>query len=155
MELTKKEAIELLKERYMTMSMCADKDYCAKQNAAIEMAIAALRMDYADIINRQKAEIEQLKVKNEILIKNADTAFQDGLNEAQDLYASHIRNEVKQEVIKEFVERLKEKFGIADCIVTVNNNDIDKLVNEMTERTESEDAGKRTYDDFMKSCKRL
>lgn len=110
MELTKKDAIELLKERYMTMSMCADKDYCAKQNAAIEMAIAALRMDYADIINRQKAEIEQLKVKNEILTKNADTAFQDGLNEAQDLYASQIRNEVRQEVIKEFIERLKAEF---------------------------------------------
>ena len=47
-------------------------------------------------------------MKNEILIKNADTAFQDGLNEAQDLYASQIRNEVKQEVIKEFVERLKK-----------------------------------------------
>lgn len=42
MELTKKEAIELLKERYMTMSMCSDNDYCVKQNAAIEMAIAAL-----------------------------------------------------------------------------------------------------------------
>lgn len=97
MEMTKKEAIELLNERHMTMSMCLDKDYCAKQNAAIAMAIAALRVDSADIINRQKAEIEQLKVKNEILIKNADTAFQDGLNEAQDLYASQIRNEVKQE----------------------------------------------------------
>ena len=154
MELTKKEAIELLKERYMTMSMCADKDYCAKQNAAIDMAIAALRMDYADIINRQKAEIEQLKAKNEILIKNADTAFQDGLNEAQDLYASRIRNEVKQEVIKEFVKRLKEKFGIADCIVTVDNNDIDKLAKEMTQ-TENEDVGKRIHDDFMKSCKHL
>ena len=108
MELTKEEAIELLSERYMTMSMCADKEYCAKQNAALDMAISALRVDSADIINRQKAEIEQLKVKNEILIKNAYTAFQDGLNEAQDLYASQIRNEVKQEAIKEFVERLKK-----------------------------------------------
>ena len=30
---------------------------------------------------------------------------------------------------------------------------IDSLVKEMTERTKSEDAGKRIYDDFMKSCK--
>ena len=93
-------------------------------------------------------------MKNEILIKNADTAFQDGLNEAQGLYALQIRNEVRREGIKEFAERLKEKFGMADCIVTVNNNDIDKLVNEMTE-TENEGTGKRIHDDFMKSCKRL
>ena len=57
MELTKKEAIELLSERYMTMSMCADKDYCAKQNAALDMAISALRVDSADIINRQKQRL--------------------------------------------------------------------------------------------------
>ena len=42
MEMTKKEAIELLNERHMTMSMCADKEYCTKQNAAIDMAISAL-----------------------------------------------------------------------------------------------------------------
>ena len=47
MELTKQEAIELLKERYMTMSMCADKDYCIKQNAALDMAISALSEDIA------------------------------------------------------------------------------------------------------------
>ena len=114
MELTKEEAIELLNERFMTMSMCLDSEYCAKQNAALDMAISALRVDSADIINRQKAEIEQLKVKNEILIKNADTAFQDGLNEAQGLYALQIRNEVKQEVIKEFVERLKDELRLDD-----------------------------------------
>lgn len=118
MELTKQEAIELLSERYMTMSMCADKDYCAKQNAALDIAIAALNTDFTteearNLINNQKAE-----------------------------------------GIKEFAERLKEKFGIADCIVTINNNDIDKLVNEMTEN-ENEYIRKRIHDDFMKSCKRL
>ena len=44
--------------------------------------------------------------------------------------------QIKSEAIKEFAERLKEKFGIADCIVTVNNNDIDDLVEEMTEENE-------------------
>lgn len=157
MELTKKEAIELLKERYMTMSMCVDKDYCIKQNAAIDMAISALSEDSADIITQQKAEIEQLKAKNEILIKNADTAFQDGLNEAQDLYASQIRNEVRQEVIKEFAEKFKEKISQGVCCGRLSfvetKNELDNIVKEMAERTKSEDAGKRIYDDFMKSCK--
>ena len=57
MELTKEEAIELLNERFMTMSMCLDGEYCAKQNAALDMAISALRVDSADIINRQKQRL--------------------------------------------------------------------------------------------------
>lgn len=61
-------------------------------------------------INRQKAEIERLKKQNDILSKNADTAFQDGLNEAQDLYAKQIKNEVKSEAIEEFAKRCKECF---------------------------------------------
>lgn len=68
MELTKEEAIELLNERFMTMSMCADKDYCAKQNAAITMAIYALKTDFGtkearNLINNQKAEIERLNLE--------------------------------------------------------------------------------------------
>lgn len=38
------------------------------------------------LINRQKAEIERLKKENAILSKNADTAFQDGLDENRDLF---------------------------------------------------------------------
>lgn len=60
-----------------------------------------------DLINRKKAKIEESK------------------------------DEIKTEAIKEFAERLKRKFGIADCIVTVDNNDIDNLVKEMT-RSEDE-----------------
>ena len=63
-----------------------------------------------DIINRQQAEIERLERENEILSINADTAFQDGLNEAQDLYAEQVKAEVKSEAIKEFAERLKEEW---------------------------------------------
>ena len=144
MELTKKEAIELLKERYMAMSMCLDREYCAKQNAAITMAISALNTDFVteearNLINNQKAEIERLTLELQIM-RGAANSFK-----------MH-HNTAKAEGIKEFTERLKERFGIADCIVTVNNNDIDKLVNEMAE-TKSEGAWKRIYDDFMKSCK--
>ena len=55
-----------------------------------------------DLITRQKAEIDRLKNENDILSKNADTAFQDGLNEAQDLYAEQVKAEIKSEAIKEF-----------------------------------------------------
>ena len=67
-------------------------------------------------IDTQHAEIERLKHrKTELQIRNQELQHE------------------KSEAIKEFAERLKEKFGIADCIVTVNNNDIDDLVEEMTE----------------------
>lgn len=76
-----------------------------------------LRRNALDLINRQQAEIERLKsmnqskldtihdlqAQNEILSKNADTAFQEGLNERRDLFEP----EIKAKVVKEFAERLK------------------------------------------------
>lgn len=73
-----------------------------------------------DLLKRQKTEIERLKSmnqakldcihdlqkKNEILSRNADTAFQDGLNERRDLFAP----EIKSEAYKEFAEKLKEEW---------------------------------------------
>ncbi len=59
-------------------------------------------------IAEQKAEIERLKADNVILSQNADTAFQDGLNEAQDLYAEQVKNEIKAEAIKGFAEKTNE-----------------------------------------------
>ena len=35
-------AIELLKERYMTVSMCLTSEECIKQNKALDLAISAL-----------------------------------------------------------------------------------------------------------------
>lgn len=73
-----------------------------------------------DLINRQKAELEKLK---------------DELHSAKIEISKHFdyMNEAKSEAIEEFATRLKEKFGIADCIVTVDNNDVDSIVKEMTE----------------------
>lgn len=73
-----------------------------------------------NLLKRQKTEIERLKSmnqakldcihdlqkENEILSRNADTAFQDGLNERRDLFAS----EIKAEAYKEFAEKAKENF---------------------------------------------
>ena len=87
------------------------------------------------LINRQTAEIERLKKKNKILIKNADTAFQDGLDENRALFKKEVEPEIRAETIKEFAERLKNylcldlREGIS--VVTIDN--IDNLVKEMTE----------------------
>lgn len=59
-----------------------------------------------DLINRQREEIERLQKGNKLLSENADTAFQDGLNEAQELYALQVEGEIKSEAIKDFAERL-------------------------------------------------
>ena len=66
-------------------------------------------------IERQQLEVERLKSmnqakldcihdlqrENEILSRNADTAFQDGLNEKRDLFEP----EIKSEAYKEFAEK--------------------------------------------------
>ena len=90
----------------------------------------ALLSDTIKLINRQKAEIERLENENKILSENADTAFQDGLNEAQDLYAEQIRREIRAEAIKEFAERLKTEMSFGRYIQV---DQIDNLVKEMTE----------------------
>ena len=72
---------------------------------------ANLNVEIIDLINRQHAEIERLNIENEILSINADTAFQDGLNEAQDLYAEQVKAEIKSEATKEFAYRLKEMWS--------------------------------------------
>lgn len=84
--------------------------------------------DLSKIIKNQKEEIVRLEYENEILSKNADTAFQDGLNEAQDLYAEQVKDEIKSEAIKEFAERLKKELGFGHYI---QPDQIDNLVKEM------------------------
>ena len=41
--MTREEAIALLSNRYIVVSMHADKDYCVKNNDAIDMAIKAIK----------------------------------------------------------------------------------------------------------------
>jgi hypothetical protein len=91
-----------------------------------------------DLINRQKAEIEKLKKENEILSRNADNAFQEGLNECRELFEP----EIKSEALKEFAERIKMSIK-ANVVETLCNDvkgvynaeyvidDIDNLLKEM------------------------
>lgn len=94
-----------------------------------------------EILNRQRAEIERLKKKNTILSKNADTAFQDGLNENRDLFKKEVEPEIRNEAIKKFAERLKgyaigENGSKEKAYFFVEVQDIDNLVKEMTEAQE-------------------
>ena len=58
-----------------------------------------LMKEAINLITRQQAEIKRLRRLNNILEKNADTAFQDGLNEAQDLYAKQIEKEIRLKTV--------------------------------------------------------
>lgn len=82
-----------------------------------------------DIINRQKKEIGRLKRKNTILSKNADTAFQDGLDENRDLFKKEVEPEIRNEAIKEFAKFLIEKSKDGKIFIS----DIPDYVKEMTE----------------------
>jgi hypothetical protein len=64
------------------------------------------------LINRYKAEIEDLEIKNEHLVC--------------------FLAEAREDAIKEFAERLKEKIRVMDRII-IYGEDIDNLVKEMTE----------------------
>ena len=146
MELTKEEAIELLNERFMTMSMCVDKEYCANQNAALDMAISALKTDFGtkesyNLINQQKAEIERLNLELQTMRGTANS------------FKMHY-NTARAEGIKEFVERLKEYSfysGMYGKVITIDI--VKQIAKEMPGEPKSEDAGNRIYDDFMKACK--
>lgn len=119
-------------------------DKCALQDECESNPFYSAIAKYAlDLLKRQKTEIERLKSmnqakldcihdlqnENEILSRNADTAFQDGLNERRDLFAP----EIKAEAYKEFAERLKSylllnKKGEMSVISFEN---VDNLLKEM------------------------
>ena len=83
-------------------------DLINRQDAEIE-ELKCKNSNLTSYLTSSKAEIERWKKENKILSKNADTAFQDGLNEAQDLYADQIRQEIKAEAYKEFAELAESK----------------------------------------------
>lgn len=103
-----------------------------------------------DIVEQQQAEIVRLKsmnqakldaihdlqAQNEILSRNADTAFQEGLNERRDLFEP----EIKAEAVKEFAEKLKSLIYINTNLLVYQCEEvesvIDGIVKEMVGETE-------------------
>ena len=91
-----------------------------------------LRDSVLDLINRQAAEIENLKIEIERL-KNQNTL----LLKKKCKNLNTARKIIKSEAIKEFVERLKKHSFVDNLSLdgkeTVYVDDIDNLVKEMTE----------------------
>ena len=75
-----------------------------------------------DLINRQQAEIEELKIENK------------SLRSASNCYKLHY-DEARTEAYKEFAERLKEEAQMADCFdsynMVVGTHFINNLLKEM------------------------
>lgn len=79
--MTENEAIEILEERYLTMSMCGDIEQCKRNNQAISSAVTALTeiqqyrvigtvkefKNYIDILNKTDAD-ELAKIIDEWLL---------------------------------------------------------------------------------------
>lgn len=103
-------ALECCNAEYNECEKCPFKNKVYCERHIIENAFDLINRQQAEIeicaetIKRQDKEIERLKRENKILSKNADNAFQDGLNEAQDLYAEQVKNEVRAEAIRDFAE---------------------------------------------------
>lgn len=86
-----------------------------------------------DLINRQKAEIEGLHKENKILSVNADTAFQDGLNENRDLFKKEVEAEIKAETMKEFAKKLCEHRVENDPVVIAVNVELKQMTEALNE----------------------
>lgn len=104
--MTDKEIIKALGIHTTEKYNCAGCPYISYDDCSDKIVTDAL-----NLINRQQAEIERLKRENKILSINADNAFQDGLNEAQDLYAEQVKNEVRAEAIKEFADSFDDELA--------------------------------------------
>lgn len=88
-----------------------------------------------ELITQLHSDNERLVRDNKILSENADTAFQDGLNEAQDLYADQIRQEIRTETCKECLKKFEK--NMKDVKVTLGQtweiqNALKKTLKEMT-----------------------
>ena len=81
-----------------------------------------LRIDkgYMEFLKKQLAE---LPVKNAILIKNADEAFQQGLNESRELYKDEVKDQVRKETARE-IKNWCDEVGEIYTNHTVGENEI-------------------------------
>ena len=79
----------------------------------------------------------------EILLSNADNAFQEGLNESRDLYKQEVKDEIRKETAEKFAEMAKNKairqqefvgeLAIGD-IEYVKVKDIDEIAKQITDK---------------------
>lgn len=140
-------------ERCFTLGFDESTCYECPFYTATAKCTEDLRDSVLALINRQQTKIEALQTDNKQLQSDVINANQNwdhikGLWEREKekveiakqkvICACKMLKSAKSEAIREFAEKLKEKFGIADCIVTVDSNDIDEVVKDMTERTDND-----------------
>lgn len=101
--------------------------YYAEPQVTERGIVANTINDVLNLINRQKAENEKLKSENKILSRNADNAFQEGLNECRELFEP----EIKAEAYKEFAEKLTSIGKRDDAYGLVSVFEIAELLKEM------------------------
>lgn len=83
-------------------------------------------VDATNIIRLQKAKIEKLKSENEILSRNADNAFQEGLNERRELFEP----EIKAEAYKELAERLENEINIRTTLSRAQDKNVIHIIHK-------------------------
>ena len=147
MEITKEQAIDILDKFDFFQGQRAgrelwnDKPFEVQEQDIKDFSngVALLKEYIADVV--PKSEVERLKRENEILSQNADTAFQDGLNEAQDLYKEQIKTEVAREIFEE-IEKLIFPYMIPvmpNNTMAINLGEFSELKKKYTEEnTENE-----------------
>lgn len=105
-----------------TFECCIKDVNCEKCPAKDEDCFINRPQIALDLINRQKAEIEELKIENK------------SLRSAANCYKLHY-NEARTEAYKEFAERLKDGAQMADCFdsynMVVGTHFINNLLKEM------------------------
>jgi len=123
--MTDAESIRALEYCINTQLCAVDTPNCPFED--VSMCRSVLTKKAYDLIKRQQAEIESLKEHEEnisIVCKRAEEKYHELYKEAKEM--------LKRNTIREFAEKLKEKFEIADVVVTIDSKDIDNLVKEMT-----------------------
>ncbi len=94
-----------------------------RQYAEIERLNAELKA-MRGAVDSYKLSCERLREENKILSVNADTAFQDGLDENRDLFKKAVEPEIRAETIKEFAKRLCKGRAENDPVVIAVKGDI-------------------------------
>lgn len=94
-----------------------------RQITGLDIALKAMR----GAANSYKVEIEKLEKKNKILSRNADTAFQDGLNERRELFEP----EIKTEAYKEFARKIFKLFPKDKSFTYISKTTINLILKEM------------------------
>ena len=124
--MTEEQIIEYLKHCSTTESCHKDKCPCLKDG---HTCIAFESKPVLDLINRQKAELENHNVEVNKMVAEIERLREECRSFAD---IGKMYSEIKAEAIKEFAERLKgEAYTNNYCEKIVLENDIDNLVKEM------------------------